>query len=122
MSDDEHYRRVAIHADITDEDVPGDIETTKEELDTVIEITFLRPDEQYAVYERHLERGVLHLQHEWPMDEYQDALDHAIALARETGHPLLSRIYAYTFTTDPDELGEDRIPVPWDDKSSGEDG
>lgn len=116
MSDD-HYRRVAIHADITDEDVPGDIETTDEELEAVVEITYLRPNDQYAVYERHLGRGVLHLQHDWPMDEYQDALDHAIALARETGHPLLSRIYAYTFTTDPDELGEDRIPVPWDDES-----
>lgn len=122
MSDDDHYRRVAIHADIPDEGVPGDIERTDEELEAVIEITYLRPGDQYAVYERHLGRGVLHLQHEWPMDTYQDALDHAIALARETDHPLLSRIYAYAHTTDPDEPGEDRIPVPWDDESPERDG
>lgn len=121
MSDEECYRRVAVHADISREDVPGDIELTDEELDAVIEIIYLRPDDQYGVYERHLGHGVLHLQHEWPMDEFATALDHAIDTARDTGHPILKRIYSYAYQNDSEEFGEDRIPVPWEDDENDED-
>ena len=113
--DDEYYRRVALHGSISDDDCPDDIQTTDEELDAVIEIVYFRPDDQYGVYERHIRSGALHLQHEWPMDEFANALEHAIEISRETSHPLLKRIYAYTYQSDPEEPGEDRIPVPWSD-------
>jgi len=122
MSDDEYYRRVALHGSLGDADVSPDIQTTDEELDVVIEIVYFRPDDQYGVYERHLGKGVLHLQHEWPMDEFEDALEHAVSLARDKGHPLLKRIYSYTYQSDPEEPGEDRIPIPWskdDEDDSG---
>lgn len=117
---DEYYRRVALHGTIDPDDVGDDIELTDEELDAVIEIIYFRLEGEYGVYERHIYRGVLHLQHEFPMDEYSRALEHAIDLARSTGHPLLIHIYAWIPSDDPDELGEDRIPSPWESDEDDE--
>ncbi|EMA17037.1 hypothetical protein [Haloarcula amylolytica] len=113
MSDDEYMTRVAVHGSVP-EDVPGDIEVTNEERDAIVEILFVRSDDEYRVMSRH--HQTLFLDHGGgPFDEFGDALESAIETARDEGLPLLRRIYSWVPVSEADELGVDRIPIPWED-------
>jgi hypothetical protein len=107
--------RVTLHGSIPD-DVPGDIEVTDEERDAVVEILYVRPREEYGVYSRH--HQTLYLDHNGgAFDEFEDALVSAIETARDEELPLLRRVYSWVHVSQADELGSDRIPIPWaDDK------
>lgn len=110
MSDDEYLTRVAVHGSIPD-DVPEGTKVTNKELDAVVEILYIRANEEYWVLSRR--RQTLYLDHGGgPFDEFEAALDSAIETAHDEGS-LLRRIYSWAPESDADELGSDHIPIPW---------
>jgi hypothetical protein len=120
VTDEEYLTRVAVHGSIPD-DVPGDIEVTNEERDAIVEVLYVRPCEEYGVYSRH--RQSLYLDHDsGPFDEFDDGLESAIETARGEGLPLLRRVYSWVPVSEADELGSDRIPIPWTDDDEDADG
>lgn len=118
MTDEEYLTRVAVHGSVPD-DVPGDIEVTNKESDAIVEVLYVRPREEYDVYSRH--HQTLYLDHDGgPFNDFMEALESAIETARSEGLPLLQQVYTYAPESDADELGSDRIPIPWsDDEDSG---
>lgn len=113
--DDTYYRRVAIHGDISRDDVPEDIDLVDEELDEIIEILHFRDYEEYRVANRYIGEGVLHMVY-GRVDGFEDALTLALHAADDSDNPILRRIYTYAPTTGESEPGEDRIPAPWDER------
>jgi hypothetical protein len=118
VTDEEYLTRVAVHGSIPD-DVPDDIEMTDEERDGIVEILFIRQDDQYRVLSRR--NQTLYLDHSGgPFDEFEDALVSAIETARDEDLPLLRRVYSWVPVSEADELGSDRIPIPWTDEDDDE--
>lgn len=114
MTDDEYLTRVAVHGSISSDDVPSGVELTDEELDAVVEIVYVRERDEYRVFVRH--HQTLFLDYGGgSISEFDAAREVAIETARDEGHPLLRRIYAWVPVSEADELGADRIPIPWED-------
>jgi hypothetical protein len=119
VTDDEYLTRVALHGNVTTEDVPGDVELTDEELDHLVEILYVRERDEYRVLSRH--RQTLFLDHGGgPFDEFKEALANSIEIACSEDLPILQRIYTYVPERDDNELGVNRIPIPWDNETNGE--
>lgn len=113
MTDDDYLTRVAVHGSIPD-GVPGDIETTEEGFDAVVEILYVRSRKEYSVHSRHDQ--TFFIDHgDGRFDEFDDALASAIETVRDEELPLLQRVYTYGPENGVDELGSGRIPIPWDD-------
>lgn len=120
MTDDEYLTRVAVHGSVPEEDVPGDIMVTDEECDAIIEVLYVRPRKEYGVYSRR--RQTLYLDHGGgPFETFDDALANAIETARNEGLPIQKSVYTYAPGSDADELGADRIPIPWADDEDADD-
>ena len=119
---DEHLTRVALHGSINPDDVPSEVELTDKELEAIVEIIYVRNRREYGVYSRH--RQTLYLDHGGggPLSGFEEALEYAIETARSEGLPLLRRIYAWAPESQADELGADRIPIPWVDGDEDADG
>lgn len=103
------------------DDVLGDIKTTDEELEGLVEILYIRADDEYRVLSRH--RQSLYLDHGGgPFNSFEDALANAIETARSEGLPLLQHIYTYAPESQAEtELGVERIPIPWADEECEDD-
>ena len=83
--------------------------------DAIVEVLFVRTNDEYRVLSRR--RQTLYLDHDGgPFDEFEDALESAIETARNEGLPLLRQVYSWVPVSEADELGADRIPIPWKGK------
>lgn len=111
--DSAYYKRAAVHGGIDPAGAPDDIEITDEELDDIIEILYVRERDEYRTVSRHIGHGVLHLRY-GTYDHLGAAYERGIEASRETGYPILGTVYTY-IPENEDELGEGRIPVPWED-------
>lgn len=103
---DDYLTRVAIHGSISPDDVPDGIELTNEEADAIVEILYVRSDDEYHVLSRH--NQTLYLDHGTggPYEAFDDALDNAIQTACSDGLPLLKKIYSWVSEENADELGQ----------------
>lgn len=109
--DDEYLTRVMLHGSISREDVPSDAEVTEEEEDAIVEILFIRQNDEYRVLSRHARHSTSTREGACLRVRGCAGVRHRDRAKR--GYPSPQARLHLVSVGDAGELGTDRIFIPW---------